>query len=87
MPNLAHDFIVITDLGGDKHAIDRNQITTITNAIPENPPEGFTMGKDITTIVVASPAGICGYYTKESMVNLLNRIYRVNPQDCSEYED
>ena len=82
-----HDFIIITDLGGDKHAIDRNAITTITNAIPENPPKGFAMGLDIITIIVANPAGLSGYYTKESMVDYLSRVYRINPQDQSEYED
>lgn len=81
MPVLDHDFMIITDLGGDKHAIDRNQIITLTNAIPSPTPEGFVMGRKSTTIVVMTPVGPLSYHTNESMFNLLNVIYRIKAKD------
>ena len=76
-----HDFMIITDLGGDKHAIDRNQIITMTNAIPSPVPEGFVMGGKFTTIVVMTPVGPVTYHTRELMFNLLNMIYRIKEKD------
>lgn len=78
---LNHDFMIITDLGGDKHAIDRNQIITLTNAIPSPVPEGFVMGGKVITIVVMTPIGPYYYNTNESMFNLLNMIYRIKAKD------
>lgn len=68
------DFMVITDLGGEQHAIDRRSIVTMTNSIPSNPPEGFVFGKDIITITVATPAGLIGYHTRETLISLIKRV-------------
>ena len=76
------DFMVITDLGGEQHAIDRRSIITMTDAIPEDPPEGFVMGgKKVVTIIVNSPVGTISYYTGETLISL---IMRVNKADAIE---
>ena len=72
------DFMVITDLGGEQHAIDRRSIITMTNAIPSDPPEGFVFGKDIITITVATPAGLIGYHTREPLISLIKRVNKTN---------
>lgn len=69
------DFMVITDLGGDKHAIDRRSIITMTNSIPKDAPEGFVMGgKEIVTVIINSPAGLITYHTRETLISLLKRV-------------
>ena len=72
------DFMVITDLGGEQHAIDRRSIITMTNSIPENPPEGFTMGKDLVTVIINTPAGIISYHTRETLISLIKRVNKTS---------
>lgn len=69
------DFMVITDLGGEQHAIDRRSIITMTNSIPKDPPEGFVMGgKEIVSVIINSPAGLITYSTRETLISLLKRV-------------
>ena len=73
------DFMVITDLGGEQHAIDRRSIITMTNSIPKDAPEGFVMGgKEIVTIFTNSPVGIINYHTKEKLISLLKRVNKTS---------
>ncbi|KKK78466.1 hypothetical protein LCGC14_2843310, partial [marine sediment metagenome] len=66
------DFMVITDLGGEQHAIDRRSIITMTNSIPKDAPEGFVMGgKEIVTIVINTPVGVINYHTRETLISLI----------------
>ena len=73
------DFMVITDLGGEQHAIDRRSIITMTNSIPKDAPEGFVMGgKEIVTIVVNSPVGVISYHTRETLISLIKRVNKAS---------
>ncbi len=73
------DFMVITDLGGEQHAIDRRSIITMTNAIPKDAPEGFVMGgKEIVTVIINSPAGIISYHTRETLLSLIKRVNKAS---------
>ena len=67
------NFIVITAVNGTKHAIDISDIRTLTDAIPNNVPEGagLTMGSDITTIYMRDDS--C-YIASENIDKLLARI-------------
>lgn len=73
------DFMVITDLGGEQHAIDRRSIITMTNSVPKDPPEGFVMGgKQIVSVIINSPAGLITYSTRETLISLLKRVAKTS---------
>ncbi len=73
------DFMVITDLGGEQHAIDRRSIITMTNSIPKDAPEGFVMGgKEIVTVIINSPVGIINYHTRETLISLIKRVNKAS---------
>lgn len=67
------NFIVITAVNGTKHAIDIYDIKTLTDAMPDNVPEGagLTMGMEITTIYMRDDT--C-YLTSEKLDDLLKRV-------------
>jgi len=73
------DFMVITDLGGEQHAIDRRSIITMTNSIPKDAPEGFVMGgKEIVTVIINSPVGTISYHTRETLISLIKRVNKAS---------
>lgn len=67
------NFIVITILNATKHAINIDEIKTLTDAIPDTLPEGIgaTMGMEITAIYMNDES--C-YLTSEKLEDLLARI-------------
>lgn len=67
------NFIVIEAINGTKHAIDISEIRTLTDAMPDNVPEGagLTMGTEITVVYMRDET--C-YLTHEKLDVLLARI-------------
>jgi hypothetical protein len=77
------EFLIIKDLGNDEHAIDINEISSMSTAVPRMEPEeleaqGFTMGsKDIVSIYMHRGHV---YFTRETLDSLIQRIARYQAQ-------